>query len=158
MLFFKVDLNAFRMEAKEGFLLNEDGTVPVEVDVEVVATEDWEACAKGRRGAWSRNESSEARESPRVCALKKLRSAATAVVGVMMVGDSCPDALPNPNAPERPNGTGVVWKSSSSKSAREIVWVSSSKVGQFKDYLESLSASLQSPSKRWRRNQSGRDH
>ena len=102
------------MEAKEGFLLNEDGAVPVEVDVEVVATDDWEACAKGRRGAWSRKESSEARESPRVCALKKLLSAAIAVVGVRIVGDS-PEGLPNPNAPDRPNGTGVVWKSSSSK-------------------------------------------
>jgi hypothetical protein len=110
------------MEAKEGFLLNEDGAVPVEVEVEVevVATDDCETCAKGRRGAWSRKESSEARESPRVCALKKLLSA-TAVVGVRIVGDSCPDGLPNPNAPERPNGTGVVWKSSSSKST---IWVS----------------------------------
>lgn len=105
------------MEAKDDFLLKEDGPVPVEVVVAVVATDDWEVCAKGRRGA-SKNESSDARESPRVCALKKLLSAATAVVGVRMVGDSDPDAPPNPNTPERPNGTGVVWKSSSSKSTR----------------------------------------
>ena len=117
-MFFKLDLNAFRMEAKEAFLLNGDGPVPVEMEVEVVATDDWEVCAKGRRGAWSKNESSEARESPRVCALKKLLSAATAVVGVRIMGDSGPDTLPNPNVPERPNGTGVVWKSSSSKSTR----------------------------------------
>lgn len=97
------------MEAKEDFLLNEDGAALVEVDVEVVATEDWEACANGRRGAWSRKESSEARESPRECALKKLLSVATAVVGVRMVGEDGPDAVPNPNVPERPNGTGVVW-------------------------------------------------
>ena len=107
-LFIKLDLNAFRMEAKEAFLVNADAPVPVEVDVEVVATDDWEACAKGRRGACSKNESSEACESPRECALKKLLSAVTAVVGVRIVGDSGPAALPNPNAPERPNGTGVV--------------------------------------------------
>lgn len=51
MLFFKLDLNAFRIEAKEDFLLNGVGPVPVEVDVAVVATDDWEACANGRRGA-----------------------------------------------------------------------------------------------------------
>lgn len=74
MLFFKVALNAFRMEAKEGFLLNEDGGVAAEAEVVVVATEVWEACANGRRGAWSKNEASEASESSRACALKKLLS------------------------------------------------------------------------------------
>lgn len=116
-------MNAFRIDAKDAFLLNGDVivTVPVlvvELDIAVldVPTEDWETWAKGLRGTCSRKESSEATESPLACVPKGPRSV---VVGVRTVGDSSPelDELPKPKAPLRPNGIGVDGRWSSSKSS-----------------------------------------
>jgi len=116
-------LNAFRIDAKDDFLPKGDVVVTtalvVELDIAVldVPIEDWEEWTKGLRGACSKKESSEARESPRACVPKGPRSV---VVGVKTVGDSSPefDEAPKPKAPLRPNGMGVDGLSSSSKSAR----------------------------------------
>lgn len=116
-------LKALRMDAKDGFFVKGEEVV--------VLMEEWVECAKGvdgLRGRWRLAdvcESSDVSESVR--AWKYVRSARSgSAMGVIApVGDSCPllmPPLPNPwpnaaFAAVRPNGMGVEWKSSSSKSA-----------------------------------------